>query len=71
MSIPFVVESSTQAGYSPAPTPVQHYGGDFGAPTGGYQPVPQQPSGGFADPYSQQSAPSNYQNQNPYNPYLD
>jgi hypothetical protein len=83
MNIPFVVESSSQTGFAPPPTQVQQYGSDFQpggyhAP-GGYQSVPsQQPSGGFADPYSAptnappiQQSPSNYQNQQPYNPYLD
>lgn len=95
MSIPFVVEASSQASYTPPPTQVQQYGGSdfhpggYHAPQQQYQQQPQyqQPTqyqpvipsnqGGFADPYAaptgapQAPGPSNYQTQQPYNPYLD
>lgn len=80
-TIPFVVEASTQPVFTPPPpTPVQQFGGSYNpggyAAPGGYQAVPtQQPAaGGFADPYSAvppTTTPTNYQNQQPYNPYLE
>jgi hypothetical protein len=78
-TIPFVVEASTQPVFTPPPTPVQQFGGSYNpggyAAPGGYQAVPtQQPAGGFSDPYSAvppTTTPTNYQNQQPYNPYLE
>ncbi len=71
-ALPFKVDAGSQLAPMQAPTQVRQYGSDYGA--SGY--TPQAPSGTFADPYAgnaptQTQAPVNYQQQQPYNPYLD